>query len=91
MDFDFGVYDAVVVAVVIGLTGAFKPYVAERWVPLLPYVMGFLGGLMMYFMGSLVVEGPVGRILANVLWNGFLYAVIAGQLFKTYRTTIRGQ
>jgi len=90
MEFDFGAYNAVAIAIVMVLVGVAKGYVTDRYIPLLPLVFGFLIGILMYFAGLLEITEDAS-IAGQIVWNGFLYAVISATLFKTYKTTLKGK
>ena len=90
MNFDLSMYNAGVIAVVLAIVHVIKPYVATRYVPLLPLILGMLGGVLAYYTDQITTEVG-GSVAAQVIWVSFLYGAIASTLFKVGKTTVKGQ
>jgi hypothetical protein len=89
-DFAITPLDAGTVAIVVFLVQALKKYIMPRWVPVLPFLIGWILAVPVIF----ITKGPglaISVFISNVFLEGLKMAILSMAVYKVGFTTIAGK
>ena len=84
------VVDVGAVIAILGVTPIFKGFVAKRYVPLIPLLLGLVAGLVIYGKEG-GFELPLGEAIFGVAWKMLIYAGGASIIYKLKSRVILGK
>lgn len=88
--FSFDVYDVALGALVVPIVQRIKPYVTDRYVPLLPYLVAWALAIPLVIAVRDAVPSPA-VFISTVFLVGLKGGLLAGQAYKLGHTTIMGK
>lgn len=88
--FSFDAYDVVLSALVVPIVQGIKPYVAARYVPLLPYLSAWVLAIPLVIVVRDAVPSPA-VFVSTAFLVGLKGGLLAGQAYKLGHTTIMGK
>jgi hypothetical protein len=85
-----GAYDVGAIIAILMFTSLIKTYIniTERFVPLIPVVLGAIAGLLKFFIDTSFGTMTWYNIIAALLMSILVYSGIAMLVFKVYKTTL---
>lgn len=88
--FSFDAYDVALGALVVPIVQLIKPHMADRYVPLLPYLVAGIIAIPLVIAVRDAMP-PLAVFISTVFLVGLKGGLLAGQAYKLGHTTIMGK
>ncbi len=87
---DMQLIDVGAVGVVVALTQMIKAYIAERWIPIIPFIISFLIAVPVTILHYKGIPG-LSVFISMILLEGLKIGALASASFKIGKTTVLGR